>query len=116
MVRPYRPYIPESLGDLLDYLTVLLLQSPTFEQVGYFPGKDVPSVFGGFSEGLQRLRPQLGDALYHRLVKDAAQMRAYFEADPNNTTGETRKGKNMVYELEALVEARWREISPPSGK
>jgi hypothetical protein len=38
------------------------------------------------------------------------QIRAYFEADPDEKTGETRKGKDLVYDMEDLVKARWAEV------
>jgi len=68
--------------------------------------------FYSFNESLKILRPQLGEALYCRLVGMSDQMRAYFEADPDGTTGEARKGKNLVYEIEDLIKARWAEIRP----
>ena len=33
----------------------------------------------------------------------AAEIRALFEADPENKTGETRKGRDIIYEMEEIV-------------
>jgi hypothetical protein len=110
MAQGYGSYVPETLGDLLDYLSVLLLESPKFENL-YYLRRDLDSTFAVFDESLRRLQPQLGRALYERFVRDSKQMRAYFAADPEQTTGDTRKGKDMVYELEDLLEARQRELA-----
>ena len=111
MARAYTPRIPKSLGELLDRMTVLLLQSPTFKDTtGYFPSQSIESEFHSFNEGLRRLRPQLGEPLFQRLVDMSDRMAALFKADPESKTGETREGKDMVYEMEALLSARMQEF------
>jgi hypothetical protein len=112
MVRKYRPHIPESLGELMDQFTSMLLESPTFlDKSGYFPEQNLENSVGALTEGLGRLRPELGDDLYRKLVAMSDQMRDCFEADPEDKTGETRKGKRLVLEMEKLVEARIAESS-----
>jgi hypothetical protein len=48
--------------------------------------------------------------LFQKLMAMSDQMRAYFEADPEEKTGEARKGKDLVYDMEELVEARRAEV------
>jgi hypothetical protein len=111
--RPYRPHIDKSLGELLDTMTFMLLRSPKFrDQSGYFPEMNLDNSFYGLNESLRRLQPQpqLGDELYAKLAGMSDQMRAYFEADPDQTTGETRKGKDLVYDMEELIKARAAEL------
>jgi hypothetical protein len=95
MVRKFRPHIPESLGELLDNLASMLLSSPTFiDRTGYFPEKNLETSFYALNEGLGRLRAELGEELYRKLTEMSGQMRAWFEADPADITGETRRQRN----------------------
>jgi hypothetical protein len=111
MSRPYRPHIDISLGELLDTMTFMLLSSPKFQDdSGYLRGMSLETSFYGLNESLRRLQPQLGEALYAKLTAMSDQMRAYFEADPEQTTGETRKGKDLVYDMEELIKARAAEL------
>ena len=44
---------------------------------------------------------------YQELMRRSDQVRALFEDDPKNKTGETRKGDDIIYEMEDIVkEAR----------
>jgi hypothetical protein len=93
-------------------LTVILLCSPRFEDPtgGFQPWHSLELRFYTLNEGLQDLRGQLGEELYQKLSAMSDQIRAYFEADPDEKTGETRKGKDLVYDMEDLVKARWAEV------
>jgi hypothetical protein len=106
--------IPSSFGDLLDKLTTILLCSPRFEDPtgGGQPWRNLDVRFYTLNEGLLNLRPKLGEELYHKLAVMSDEIRAYFEADPDETTGETRKGKDLVYEMEEMVKARRAEVQP----
>jgi hypothetical protein len=48
----------------------------------------------------------LGDELYRKLATMSDEIRACFEADPEETTGETRKGKDLLYDMEDLIKAK----------
>lgn len=52
------------------------------------------------------LRGQLGDELYRKLTTMSDESRACFEADPEEVTGETRKGQALLYEMEDLIRAK----------
>jgi hypothetical protein len=109
MPRSFRPYIPQSVGDLLDQMGFMMLSSPTFlDKTGYFPEQNLETAFYELNEGLQQLRPKLGDELYRRFVEMSDQMRAYFEADPEDKTGDSKKGRALIREMEELIEARAR--------
>lgn len=109
MPRKFRPYVPQSLGDLLDQMGFMMLSSPTFrDKTGYFPEQNLETAFYELNEGLQRLRPKLGDELYRRFVAMSDQMRAYFEADPEDKTGDSNRGRALIREMEELIVARAR--------
>ena len=105
MPRKFRPYIPQTLGDLLDKLASMRLGSPTFlDKTGYFPEENLETNFGALNEGLRVLRPQLGEDRYRKLMEMSDQMRAYFEADPEGT-GDAEKGREVIRDMEELVKA-----------
>ena len=109
MPRKFRPYIAQSLGDLLDQMGFMMLSSPTFlDTTGYFPEQNIETAFYTLNEGLRRLRPELGNDLYQRFIEMSDQMRAYFEADPNDENGKTAEGQKLVLEMERMIEARAR--------
>jgi hypothetical protein len=70
------------------------------------PWQTIDTMFFSLDAGMKRFRPWLGEALYHQLQSMSVQLRAYFEADPEDTTGETTKGKFLVQDMEDLVDAR----------
>jgi hypothetical protein len=74
------------------------------------PWQNLDVSFYRLNESFRGMRQELGEDLYHKLMAMSDQMRAYFEADPEEMTGETRKGKDLVYEMEALLEARRDEV------
>jgi hypothetical protein len=107
-MKPAKLTIPRDIGELLEHLTWMLLKAPKFlDKTGYFPFQDVEQVFRELNEGLGNVRPTLGEERYRVLSHMSDQMRAYFEADPENKTGETRKGRDIIYEMEKILkEAR----------
>ena len=106
MPRVYRPYIPQTLGDLLDKLAALMLDSPTFvDRTGYFPGKNLETSVGALNEGLRVMRCELGEARYRKLMELSDQMRTYFEADPEDI-GDAKKGRALILEMEDLITGR----------
>lgn len=49
----YKPYVPQDVGELLDYLGYMMLASPTFkDKTGYFPRQNIDTAFLGLNEGL----------------------------------------------------------------
>ncbi len=63
-----KPYIPEGLSEVIDFVGSMMLGSPTFiDKTGYFPERNIDSEFHALNEGLRLLRGELGDALYLKL-------------------------------------------------
>lgn len=101
----YRPYIPQTLSDLLDLLGLMMLRAPTFaDTTGYFPERNIDTVFESLNEGLQKTRTTLGEDRYLKLSETTRQMRAYFEADPEDKS-KTLKGRELILEMEDLIKA-----------
>jgi hypothetical protein len=106
MAPPYRPYVPQTLSDLIDKLSMIMLSSPTFiDKTGYFPERNVDTVFFALNAGLSGTRAQLGEELYRTLIKMSHQARAYFEADPEDT-GEAQKGRELIFGMIELIKSR----------
>lgn len=104
MPSPYKPYIPQTIGDLRDMLGMMMLYAPTFkDQSGYFPDRNVNTVFSELNESLQMLRGKLGVERYQTLRSMSDQMRAHFEADPEDMTGEALKGRDLIDAMDKLL-------------
>ena len=110
-----RLYIPTSFGDLLEKLAITQLYSPKFEDPtgGGQPWRNLEVMFYTLNEGLLNLRVPLGEELYRKLAGMSDEIRACFEADPEGTMGETRKGKDLLYEMEDLIRARRDRVRGP---
>ncbi len=107
MPRPYSPYIPRGKSEIMDKLASLMLSAPLCEdESGYFPGLNINTEFFALNEGLRLIRKRLGETKYEKLVSLSARMRAHFEADPKDETGETQKGRELIHEMEDLLMGR----------
>ena len=104
MVRPYDPYIPKDISEVIDCLGSMMLESPDFiDKTGYFPGRNLSFAFYELNERLQAVRSNLGENLYKALRIMSDQMRAHFAADPENKTDDTLKGRALITEMEDLL-------------
>lgn len=100
----YKPYVPQSIGELLDYLAYMMLASPSFkDKTGYFPWKNIDTAFFSLNEGLLVVRKILGEEYYETLRAMSDKMRTLFEADPNDKTGDTRAGHTLINEMEEIL-------------
>lgn len=114
--RPYKPYIPQSIGEIMDHLASMMLDSPAFEDdSGYFPGRNIDTTFFELNEGLKVVRKKLGEERYTALAALSDRMRAHFEADPENKTDDTLKGRAIIHEMEDLLTGRAGRV-PGGGK
>lgn len=105
--RSYKPYIPQSIGDVMDLLARMMLDSPTFEDdSGYFPDRNIETTFFQLSEGLKIIHKKLGEERYAALVSLSDRMRTHFEADPENKTDDTLKGRALIHEMEDILTGR----------
>jgi hypothetical protein len=107
MLRDYNPYIPETTDELMDHLASMMLGSPKFEaDPVYFPNMSIETEFFALNEGLKRLRRILGEDRYNSLTSFSNRMRAHFEADPENKTDDTIKGREIILEMRDLISRR----------
>jgi hypothetical protein len=82
----------------------MLLGAPTFlDRTGYFPYRNLDYDFQQLTEGLSNIRQTLGEERYNELMRMSDQMRALFEADPEDKTGETLKGCKIIHEMEDIL-------------
>lgn len=106
MPRPYNPYVPQNAGEIMDHL-ITMLSSPTFEDTtGYFPGRNIDTEFFALNEGLKLIRKKLGEERYETLVGLSDRVRAYFEADPKNNTGDAKAGRALMHDMHDLLSLR----------
>ncbi len=99
-MRKFRPYVPQNLGELRDKLGSMMIGSPTFrDTTGYFPEENVETTFSGLNDGIEALRSKLGEDRYRRFVDMSKQMRTYFEADPQDETGDATKGRDLILDM-----------------
>jgi hypothetical protein len=113
-MRNPNPYIPKGISEIKDQLSFMLLYSPTFaDKTGYFPDRNVDSVFHQLNEGLRLIRGRLGDELFAKLREMSDRMRAHFEADAEKKTDDTLKGRELILEMEQLLKQVGRKARSP---
>lgn len=96
--------IPQNVGELLEHLSWMLLKAPKFvDKTGHFPFLNLNYVFQELGEGLSLNRPTLGEERYDELTRMSEQMRALFEADPDDKTGETSAGCKFIHAMEDIL-------------
>ena len=102
----YIPYIPQTIGELMDKLGSMMLGAPSFkDRTGYFPQMNLDTEFFALNEGLVALRRKLGEERYVALRRLSDQMRALFESDPDNTNGGTKAGRKLIREMEDILKS-----------
>jgi hypothetical protein len=104
MSSRYKPHIPRDTGELVDHLAMMIFASPTFrDKVGDFPERNIETVFHALNEGLGKVRAQLGEERYQTLLELSLRMRAHFEADPEDKTGDSLAGRELILEMEGIL-------------
>lgn len=104
MPASYKPYIPKDVSEIRDLLGLMMLSPPTFvDKSGHFPGRNIATTFHALNESLGLIRGKLGEARYLKLLELSDRMRAHFEADPENKTDDTLKGRDIIGEVEKLL-------------
>lgn len=97
-------HVAQNIQELLELLTSMLLSSPKFtDKTGYMPFLNLDYVFRELHEGLASNRQTLGEERYHELIRLSDRMRTHFEADPENKTGETRQGRDIIHDMEDIL-------------
>lgn len=110
--RNPNPYVPKSLGELLDYLTLFLNGVPGFiDKSGVFEDENVDTCFARFYEGLEFVRKKLGEERYAAVVNLATRAKALYLEDPDDTNGKTDQGVKLIHKIdEILTAARARRV------
>lgn len=104
MPLPYKPYIPQTTSELWDLIGGMMLNAPTFkDDSGYFPGRSIETEFTALDGGIEAVRKKLGEDRYAALMDLSNRMRALFEADPEDKTGEAQAGRELIIEMEAIL-------------
>ena len=97
-------YVPGTIEEIIDCLGFMMLSSPSFQSPeGSLPETNIDTAFGALSSGLAAVRAQLGNETYEMLKSRSDRMRTYFEADPRDDTGDARKGREIILEMEDLL-------------
>ena len=107
MASTYRPYIPQTGSELIDLLRMMALSSPLFkDKTGYFPGRNIDTIFRALHEGLSATRSELGEARFAKLTQQALQARKLFDADPGDNNGGSKEGRELLLDMELLIRRR----------
>jgi hypothetical protein len=98
-------FIPQNISDLVDVLMWMILYAPKFTgSTAYSSFRNAGYQFRQLNEGLAFNRKNLGGDCYQMLAQMSDQMRALFEADPDDTTGDTAKGRRILQDMLEIVE------------
>ena len=98
-------YIPQGISEIIDHLAMMMLYAPTFEH-DFFEDQNVDTVFQELNQALSLIQKQLGPERYETLVSLSTRMRAAFEADPENKTGEASQGRRLIEEMQVVLIGR----------
>lgn len=110
--RNPRPYIPQSLSEIYDFLSYFIGNAPTMkDRSGHFPEDNIDTQFDTLVKSFGVVREKLGEERYARLVDLAARTKALYLEDPDDTNGKTMEGIKLVWEMEEVIQdARKRRV------
>jgi hypothetical protein len=107
MFKNVTPYIPQSVSEILENLGSMMLSAPAFlDDSGYFPDRNIESEFYLLNEGMRLIRKRLGEEKYVTLAGMSDQMRAHFEADPEDVTGEATQGRKIIDQMMFILRGK----------
>ncbi len=109
----YRPYIPETLSELMDFVVPMMGEAPKFQDdTGYFPGQNIDTEFYALVEGFARVRDKIGEDRYAKAIDIAARMKAIFLEAGDENDPKTMQGIYLIHELIDLIdEVRARRVA-----
>lgn len=108
-------YIPQNRAEVIDQLGSMMLSAPKFKsRLPEYFAENIDTNFTELNEGLKTIRRQVGEENYLALVALSDKMRAHFEADPEDKTSESIKGRDCIYEMIDLLRASRRRKAPLS--
>jgi hypothetical protein len=104
MSRPFKQRVPEDVNDIIEFLGMMRLSAPTFiDKTGYFPEINISTVFVALNESLDLIKPEIGEKKVILLRQMSDRMRAHFEADSENKTDETAKGREIISKMRKIL-------------
>ena len=104
MLKPYEPYVPKSVSEIMDLLGWMMLASPKFEDTsGYFPDRNIFTEFFALNEGFKGIAKKLGDERLRALLELSSRAKAHFLADPEDKTDDALAGRDLIYEMEDIL-------------
>ncbi|UVO52057.1 hypothetical protein M0208_16630 [Sphingomonas sp. SUN019] len=100
------PYIPGSLSEIDDLIGCMVFGAPTFiDESDVFPEQNIDTEFHALVEGFGKVRKKLGEERYAVLVDLATRAKALFVDDPADDNGKTNQGRDLLYEMEDVIQA-----------
>ncbi len=107
-MKPASVRVPQDIPEILEIVVSMLSSAPKFlDKMGYLPFVNLDYTFRQLNEGLAHNRQTLGEPRYHLLMQMSDRMRAHFEADQDDTNGETLLGCKIIHAMEDILrEAR----------
>ncbi|HEY1124551.1 MAG TPA: hypothetical protein VGE65_02880 [Sphingobium sp.] len=103
MHKPFKNYVPQHASELYDMLAMMMGTSPTFKDE-YFVDQTLDTVFTAFLMGLAASKEDLGAGLHRSLTDLAIRARALFESDPEDKTGESKEGQQLLWQMDEILE------------
>ena len=100
---------------MMELLSWMMIYAPKLENT-LENGRDLDSTFFSLNEGLRRQRGKLGDSRCDALLAMSDRMRAHFETDPENKTGDGQAGRDLIAKMEAMLDDLWRLESEHTGQ
>lgn len=100
----YTPYIPQHIYEITDLLAVFMIDAPLFvDKSGYFSGKTIDTEFFRLREGIKAIRVEIGEDRFATANGLIDRMRTHFEADPQDKTDDSVKGRELILVLQTLL-------------
>lgn len=101
----YKPYVPESLSELMDFVVPMMGEAPKFQdETGYFPRQNIDTEFYALVEGFGRVRDKIGEDRYAKAIDIAARMKAIFLEAEDEDDPKTMQGIYLIHELMDLID------------
>jgi hypothetical protein len=112
-MNSYKPYVPETLSELMDQVVPMMGDAPNFkDDTGYFPRKNIDSEFYALIEGFGKVRDKVGEDRYAKALDIAARMKAIFLEAEDENDPKTMQGIYLIHELIDIIdEVRARRVA-----
>ena len=103
-MESYNPYVPQDPEELVDLIGSMVLASPRFiDTSGFFPEKNLETVYFALGEGLKAARAELGEARYATLIDAAEQTRGLFAAAVDEDADDVLTGRTLLLDMIDII-------------